>query len=229
MKTLFLLFFVFFFVANASAMDMAVPQSSTNCHCFKERNFDQQKKFAADTYLLTTSFNSFIAANFNISKRQIVMMKMEGGVHPDDLLIGLYVSRAGKADLRSMVITLKHGGTWKEILSSVSIHRSGGTDKIFDSIAAAGDDKTEAVEAVTADLLKEFFGISDTDILGLRKEGATGREMTLIYLLEKYGKPETKAVDILRMYTRQGMSWGEIANSFGLTPKETGKLLAQDK
>jgi hypothetical protein len=226
MKILFFLVVVLFIVGNASAME--VPQSATNCHCFQERAFEQQKKFAADTYLLTTSFNSFIAANFHISKRQIVMMKMQGGVHPDDLLIGLYVSRAGKVDLNSLLAILKNDGTWKQVMESGSVQHSPDTDRTFNVIAAAGDDKTEAVEAVTDRLLEEFFGSTAPDIMGLRQEGAKGREMTLVYLLEKYAKPQTAAVDILRMYTRQQKSWGEIAHSFGLTPKETGKLISQD-
>ncbi len=223
---------IFFLVAvlltgiNVSAME--APQSSTNCHCFQERAFNQQKKFAADTYLLTTSFNSFIAANFHISKRQIVMMKMQGGVHPDDLLIGLYVARAGQVDFNSLLAILQDGGTWKQILESGNVQRSPGTDKIFNVIAAAGDEKTEAVEAVTEQLVEEFFRISAADIKELRKEGATGREMTLVLLLEKYGKPATTAVEILKMYTLQQKSWGEIAHFFGMTPKETGKLISQD-
>ena len=227
MKILFSLFFALFMVGDAVAME--APQSTKNCHCFQERAFDQQKKFAADPYLLTTSFNSFIAANFHISKSQIVMMKMKGGVHPDDLLIGLYVARAGKVDFNSLLAILQDGGTWKQIMESGNVQRSADTDTIFNTIAATGDDKTQAVEVVTDQLLEEFFGISASAIMALRKEGAAGREITLILLLEKYGEPETTAVDILRKYTRQEKSWGEIAHFFGLTPKETGKLLSQDK
>ena len=226
MKILFSLFFALFMVVTAAAME--TPQSSKNCHCFQERAFNQQKKFAADTYLLATSFNSFISANFHVSKSQIVMMKMKGGVHPDDLLIGLYVGRAGKVDVKGLLAILQNGGTWKQILESGSVQRSADTEKIFQSIAAAGDDKTEAVEAVTDQLLEEFFGVSATDIVTFRKEGATGREITLVLLLERYGKPQTTALDILKMYTRKHMSWGEIAHFFGLTPKETGKLINKE-
>ncbi len=227
MKNLIALFFVLFMGGNVLAME--APQSSKNCHCFQDRTFNQKKKFAADTYLLTTTFNSFIAANFHISKSQIVMMKMRGGVHPDDLLIGLYVARAGHVDFNSLLAILENGGTWKQILESGSVQHSLETEELFTAIAAAGDDKTAAVEGVTDQLVEEFFGISAADIIALRKEGATGRDMTLVLLLEKYGKPETPAVDILKMFTRQEKSWGEIARTFGLTPKETGKLIQQDQ
>ncbi len=156
------------------------------------------------------------------------MMKMQGGVHPDDLLIGLYVAREGKADLKGLLDILKREGTWEHVLSSGSVQRSPDTDVIFNGIATVGDEKSKAVEIVTDELLKEFFAIPDMEIADLRKEGANGREITLVYLLERYGKPKKKAMDILKMSTQQQKSWGEIANSFGLTPKETGKLIPKE-
>lgn len=223
MKKLFCLVFLLFAASTAAAMEG--PPYAAGCHCFKERTFDPQQKFAADGYLLTTSFNSLIAKIFRTSKRQIVMMKMKGGVHPDDLLIGLYVSRAGGVSFNSLLAMLHDGGTWKQILESGNMQGDEGTEKVFRSIIAAGDNKTEAVEAVTDQLLQDFFAISETDIAGLRKEGAGGREINLVYLLERYGKGDKKAADILSMYTAEKKSWGEIALSFGLSPKETGKLL----
>jgi hypothetical protein len=223
MKNIFCLFFVLISVSVVSAMD--TPKSTSNCHCFKDRVFDPQRKFAADKYLLTTSFNSFIAANFHISKSQIVMMKMKGAVDPDNLLIGLFVARAENVELNSLLAILANGGTWKQILTSESVQKTRSNDKVFNSILAALDTPGKAVEVVTDQLLKEFFGISDMDIAVLRKEGASGREITLVYLLERYGKREKAAPDILTMYTREHKSWGEIATFFGLSPKGTGKLL----
>lgn len=223
MKTLFCLFFVLISVSVVTAMD--IPQSTSSCHCFKDRVFDPERKFAADKYLLTTSFNSFIAANFNISKSQIVMLKMKGAVDPDDLLIGLFVARTGDVELNSLLAILDNGGTWNQILTSESLQNKRSDGKVFHSILAALNAPGEAAEVVTDQLLKEFFGISDLDIAGLRKEGASGREMTLVYLLERYGKREKTAADILTMHTREQKSWGEIARFFGLSPKETGKLL----
>lgn len=221
MKNLFCLFLVLLSVSMASAMD--VPENTSNCHCFKDRILDPQKKFSADSYLLTTSFNSFIAANFHISKSQIVMMKMKGGVNPDDLLIGLYVARAGNVELDSLLAILANGGTWQQILASESLQHTDEKD-VFDAIVQL-DDPTEIVERVTNQLLMEFFEISDVSIATLRKEGANGREITLVYLLERYGKRQRSAADILAMYTKEEKSWGEIARFFGLSPKETGKLL----
>lgn len=202
-----------------------IPKSAKNCHCFQNRVYDPERKFVADNYLLTTSFNSFIAANFHISKSQIVMMKMKGGVAPDDLLIGLFVARAGDVELNSLLAILGDGGSWKQILASQRFHNEGANGHVFKLITDALDTQGKAVEVVTDQLLKEFFKITDVDIAGLRKEGANGREITLVYLLERYGKREKAAADILAMYTKEHKSWAEIAHFFGLSPKGTGKLL----
>ncbi len=224
MKKTLCLMLVLLFSNTVAAMNM--PQNSTNsCHCFKDRIFDPQRKSAADQYLLTTSFNSFIGANFNISKKQIVMMKMKGAVHPDDLLIGFFIARAAQVELDSLLAILDNGGTWQQILASESIQKDTGKKESLATVQNALKTEGLAVEVVTDELLKEFFEISATDITALRKEGANGREITLVYLLERYGKRNITAYDILTMHTRENKSWGEISNFFGLTPKDTGRLL----
>lgn len=227
MKNLPVIFWALIFVTNVSAMDQ--PESATNCHCFQERSFNPQKKFAADKYILTTSFNSFIAVNFHISKRQIVMMKMKGGVDPDNLLIALFVARTEGVELDNLLAILENGGTWKQIFESDALQTAGDYQTVFKSIVDTGENTSEAAEIVNDQLLKEFFKISDLEIADLREKGANGREITLVYLLERYGKSKKTVSDIFTMRIIEEKSWGEIAASFGLTPKETGKLLQEQR
>ncbi len=223
MKSLFIISCLLILTAQASAMNM--PEAATNCHCFRERSFNPQNKFAADEYLLATSFNSFIAASFHISKGQIIMMKMKGAVNPDDLLLALFVARAENADLDSLLAIRDNGGTWKQILQSEGLNAPDSYRAVFEAIIAEGDNTQAAAELVTDQLLKEAFDVSDMEISGLRKKGANGREVTLVYILERQAKVGKKAAEILSMRVKDQMSWGEIAASFGLSPKETGKLL----
>jgi len=225
MKNLFYVLFILFSASMVFAMEQ--PESAVNCHCFKNRTYDPQKKFAADSYLLTTSFNSFIATTFNFSKRQIVMMLMKGSVGPEDLLLGLYLAREADVDLKSLLAILDNGGTWKQILASSSLETAGKDDAFLQSLSTVINDKKAAVEMITDQLLREFFGKNETAIKTLRKEGANGRELSLIFLLEKFGNRNKSAADILAMKTREKKSWGEIALFFGLSPKGTGKLLSE--
>jgi len=225
MKNMACLFLVLLFSTAVLAMD--IPNQTNGCHCFKDRVYDPENKFAADKYLLTTSFNSFIAVNFHISKSQIVMMKMKGAIDPDDLLIGLFVERAGGVDFNTLLAVLDNGGTWSQILESESIVSDEKHEKSLNALRRAVASNADLTESVIDQMLKEFFAISDHDIMVLRKEGASGRELTLIYLLERYGKRDMVAADILSLHIRKKKSWGEIANYFGFTPKETGKLLQE--
>lgn len=225
MKLYIFLMCVFFLSTNAVAMD--VPTGTANCHCFKDRSYNPQKKYAADGYLLTTTFNSFIAANFDISKSQIVMMKMKGGVDSDDLLIALYVARAGRVDFNTLLAIRDNGGSWKHIIKSDSLAAAEKKDRVLQEILAADEVKEATAERVTDQLLQEYFSISQHEIKILRQHKLSGRELTLVLNLERYEKGKKSAADIVSLYQRQ-MSWAEIAHSFELTPKETGRLLLPD-
>lgn len=223
MKNILCILFIVASASKVSAMEM--PITTTNCHCFQERVFDPQKKFVADQYLLTTSFNSFLAVNFAISKRRIVMLKMKGGIAPGDLLVGLYVAREGGVKLESVLAVLKNGGTMAQVLASDSLQWKGRSRGVLDKIKASLESEDGAVAVVTDQLLKEYFGISDRVIWALRAGGGSGREVVLVSLLARYATPSTPAAAIMEMYRAGGKSWAEIADSFGLSPKATGRLL----
>lgn len=222
MKLFGILLLSLFFASVSWAMN---PESTSSCHCFKDRAFNPEQKFAADKYLLTTSFNSFIAVNFNLSKSQIVMMKMKGGINPDTLLIALYVAKEGGVELDNVLAILEHGGSWQQVFSSASLKGSVEAKKTFAEITATKGNDAAAAEIVTDQLLQSYFGMGEEEIAALHKEGATGRESVLVNILARHSSRDSRPTDILTMHSRQQKSWGEIANYFGFTPKETGKLL----
>jgi len=210
---------------SASASWAQMPELTGSCHCFKDRVYNPDKKFAADKYLLTTSFNSFIAVNFKLSKSQIVMMKMKGGVDPDTLLIALYVAKEGGVDLDTVLAVREQGGSWEPVLSSSSIQASERAREVFAAIAASKGDEAAAAEIVTDQLLRNYFDMKEDEITSLHKEGATGRESVLVNIIARHSSRDSSPIDILAMNSRQKKSWGEIAAYYGFTPKETGNLL----
>jgi hypothetical protein len=88
-----ILFALAFVLAIMVPASFAFAESTINCHCFQDRSYDPGDKFAADDYLLATSFNSLLARSFDISKEQVVILKMEEKVSQDDLLVGLKITR----------------------------------------------------------------------------------------------------------------------------------------
>lgn len=200
-------------------------QSTSSCHCFKDRAYNPDKKFAADKYLLTTSFNSFVAVNFNLSKNKIVMMKMRGGVDPNTLLIALYVAKEGGVALEEVLTVLEHELSWDEIFASNSLNGNAQAKKVFAAIEATKGDDAAAAEIVTDQLLQNYFGMTDKAITSFRKEGVTGRELVLVTILARHNSRSRSVEDIIAMRDKQHKSWSEIATDLGFTPKETGHLL----
>ncbi|WP_456386145.1 hypothetical protein [Desulfolithobacter sp.] len=195
--------------------------STANCHCFKNRSFDPAKKFAADDYLVTTTFNSLVAATFGIEKRQIVMMKMRGGINPEDMLIGLYVAHATPADLDLLLGIRKNGASWKEIVSSPDLATV--TDPILDTIRAKGAD-ADTVHRITDFMLIRTLGRSLAETTRLRDQGFSDREIVLLLVLNHLTR--VPADSLAAMYREKKMSWSEIADSFRLTPAGVGKRIS---
>ncbi len=226
MKNILTLLFVVLLASFFSTISLAQDLESTSkCHCFNDRVYNPDKKFASDGYLVTTSFNSFIAVNFDLSKSQIVMMKMKGGVDPDALLIALYIAKEGDVQFDNVLAVVENGGTWEQVLNSGSVQGGPHAKEVFKAIADAMDNQDEVVAIVTNEMLKSYFDLKGTEIAKLRKEKVSGRELVLVNILAQHSKRVTSATEVLTMYTRQQKSWSEIANYFGFTPKEMGKLL----
>ncbi len=199
----------------------AAAFSTASCHCFRHRSYDPADRFAADDYLVATTFNSLIAKSFHISKGRIVMMKMQGGTDPDDLLVALYLARESGRGLDLLLSVRENGGSWQQILGSLGLKKS---DTPVLRALARGADSREAAALVTDWMLSRFFAIDGKEISKLRRQGFNGRQIAVICALARHAA--IKPGVIAAMYRQQKMSWSQIAAHYNLTPKEVGKIIA---
>jgi len=204
------------------SLQPATAGQTDNCHCFRERSYDPAHKFAADDYLLTTSFNSLIAATLGVSKRQIVMMKMKGGVDPDELLAALYIADRTQAPMDLLLSIRDNGGSWQSILSSPALQGKNSTDPVIAKITggAAGDDITSQI---TDAMISTYYQALPKKISDMREQYFSNKELGLIFALHKQSK--TPMAKIVAMSRQQKMSWSEIAHYFNLTPSGVGKTI----
>jgi hypothetical protein len=114
------LFFITFVLFILGPSLHAFAESAIKCHCFTERSYNPADKFAADDYILATSFNSLLAKFNDISKRQIVMIKMSEGMAQDDLLVSLKLAKITGIDLRKFLSLRRENKTWTSIISGLS-------------------------------------------------------------------------------------------------------------
>ena len=113
----FLLFCCSLFLIPSLASGQPM-QMSAGCHCFKNRTYDPAQKFAADEYILATSFNSMLATFFSISKKQIIMLRMRMGIGGEDLLTSFYLGKMLGKDFQQILSQRSSEKSWNQIVTS---------------------------------------------------------------------------------------------------------------
>jgi hypothetical protein len=200
----------------------ALAEQTSSCHCFRVRSYDPANKFAADDYLLATSYNSLIAVTLDVSKRQIVMMKMKGGVDANDLLTALYIADKTDAPMDLLLSIRENGGSWQSILESPALQAKNSSDPVLAEITAGADD--DAVSSLITDtIINTYYHAPAVEIKKLRDSGFANREINLLFALNR--QSDTPLPELVAMSRQQEMSWSEIAHNLKLTPAGIGKAI----
>ncbi|MCF6291266.1 MAG: hypothetical protein L3J03_09775 [Desulfobacterales bacterium] len=216
------LFFTVFFLFFLAAAGSPGAESAISCHCFTQRGYNPGDRFAADDYILATSFNSLLARSFAVPKREIVMLKMKQGVGRNDLLVGLKIAGAAGVDLRSLLELRRQGQSWAEIVAGLAMDEKTRQDPVLEAIESSVS-VAEAGDLVADQLIAGFYAVPLELIRMFRKSGLNQREINLLLILAHAGNRQPG--EIAAMYTREGKSWSEIAASLGIEPVEAGRLI----
>lgn len=218
MKTVGLFFGLLFTLSPSIALTM---EQTDKCHCFRDRVFNPAKRFQADDYLLTTVGNSLTASHFSISKRRIVMMKMQGGTGNDDLLIGLYLGGISGSEVKDF-LAAKEKTSWRKALANDPKLERMQNDEIL-GLLKQGETEEKVAGRIMRKMLQKRFDVSGETLLSLTQSGFSPREKALVLALAEHtGIPPEK---IALHNKTKGLSWSEIAHNFGLEPAEVGKLM----
>jgi hypothetical protein len=200
----------------------AFAESTINCHCFQDRSFDPGDRFAADDYILATSFNSLLARSFDISKEQVVRLKMEEKVGQDDLLVGLKLSKITGGYLDQLLGLSGAGYTWSQIINGMEQQSPINNDKLAQDIKS-GIPVGAAGDMVADEMISEFYAVPNEDVQRYRAYGLSEKEIGLVLVLAHYKQEEPET--FVDQYKKQGSSWSEIAFNMGLEPSAAGKLV----
>lgn len=209
---------IILFLLAMQAYQYARAEPAVNCHCFRNRTFNPENRFAADDYLLTTVFNSLIAGYFGIEKRSIVMWKMKGGVRNEDLLTALYISRHTNTEVNEL-LDMKKNKSWQRILEEKQIKKPFNEDPVYKLLTEESSD-TQVADRITAEMLSDLFGVHAEDLDKMIAQGLTWRQLGLALTLADYTGADMHSIISLR---QQKLSWSEIAHNFGLEPSQAGE------
>jgi len=198
--------------------------SPAACHCFRNRDYDPDNRFAADEYLLTTSLNSLTALYFGIAKKEIVMAKMGGGTDGDDLLVALYLARLTGRPLKVLLSIRDNGGAWPDILASADPE----SRHADDPVAAAVSNGVPAPvlgEKIVRIMLTAHYPVSAGQLAQLEQQGFSVREQVLLVVLSHLtGRTVT---DLAQSVRNRGMSWSELAHRFRFSPAGLGRAILE--
>lgn len=198
-----------------------VAAPSATCHCFTEREYIPDRKFAADDYILTTTFNSLMAGYFDFPKRQIVMMKMNG-TSGEDLLLGLYIARRSGKDLSVILRTRRDTNGWSQTLGHAGTNPAILQPSVRSALIAGNTNR--AAENVTDIMIMEFVGTPAGSIAAMRSGGVTMKRRGLAAVL---GRSSGEAPErFSAMTSTGGKSWGEIMAERGIEPSSLEPMIA---
>ncbi len=192
------------------------------CHCFRDRTFNIEDRFASDDYLLTTTFNSLLASEFNISKRQIIMMKMQEGVANTILVTALYLSKETGVEV-SQLIKMKKKKSWQQIINQLQTEKKSTDTKDPFQFIKKDASNDQIAEYITNLMIISRFSLSQESLALLKNIDLNSREIILANTLANH--TDSPVLAIADQYRKKGLSWSEIAYNFGLEPADVGKLL----
>lgn len=180
----------------------AIP--TINCHCFTDRSYDPASPTVADPYFLATTQNSFFAAVFGVEKKSIVMKKQKG-TSADDLWVAYWIASKSRTAPESLLDAKQSGKSWQDVVAAQGISpRSLGSS--FSGALAAKAPASGLAAAAVDDLLLRYRLLSNGELTGMRKGGASDQEMIIVSLIAR--KTKRPASRILQDAKDGGKSWG---------------------
>jgi hypothetical protein len=216
-----------FFILGSLVILLIVPvkpvdaASTVECHCFRDRSFSPANPTAFDPYLLATVQNRLLAYSFGLSRKEIVGQKMSGA-SGDHLWIAHWLAMVTRQNVESLQGSFSRLGSWREVVTS----RKGDPEKLGSHFMAAliTDDSHQLAWAVVTQVFDRFLDVPDTQLVSLRRSGASLKETILVSLLAL--AEETSAERLLEKARRHG-NWGSVFIDSGKTIEGIDKFLAE--
>ncbi len=190
------------------------------CHCFRQREYDPKARFSADDYILATSFNSLTAAYFKISKKQLVIYKMKGGIQENDLLTGLYLARTKNLELEKLLAARAREKSWKKVVSSFPALADDHRDRLI-AMLRKSRSASQCGAFVADKMLADFYRLPAAKVVAARKQGLNVKEMALVFFLAR--TRDLPAKKLMEQVRKAGRSWSEVAFYLGFSPKAVGR------
>jgi hypothetical protein len=191
----------------------ALATPAISCHCFTDRSFDAARPDAADPYFLASTQNSFLAAAFDINKKEIVKARMSGASE-EDLWIGHFVTTRSGRTHAEVTDARKQSPTWSEALSLLNPD----VDLLGSRFVTAleGASETDMATAAADEVLTTRLRVAPEVLAELRTTGASTREAIISLFLSR--RADHPALAFFTEVQAGNKTWGQLLDGLGIEP-----------
>ena len=198
-----------FFLLILTPANFTWAESTINCHCFQDREYDPQRAYAADPYFLATTQNALLANLFGLSKKDVVRAKM-GGADGDSLWVGHYLAKKSGKTLDEIKPLFSAGEGWVSVVKQLNIN----PEQLGPLFVAALNDQKELATVVVNEQLTENLDVAILQLQALRGQGADNKQAVMAVFLGQLSIPEP--VELFTQVEDGQSSWGHLLAEQGL-------------
>ena len=198
-----------FFLLVLTPANFTWAESTVNCHCFQDREYDPQGAYAADPYFLATTQNALLANLFGLSKKDVVRAKM-AGASGDSLWVGHYLAQKSGNTHDEIKALISTGEGWGSVVKQLNID----PEQLEPLFVAALDYPIKLAMIVVDEQLMENFDVEMLQLQQLRGQGADNQQTVMAVFLGQLSIPEP--VELFTQVEDGQSSWGHLLAEQGL-------------
>jgi hypothetical protein len=192
-------------------------ESTSGCHCFRDRTYELDRPAAADPYILATTRSSLLSAAFGPGKASLVQAVMTGTA-PEDLWIAHFAAARTGREAGALLGAKGAKGAWKPALEGAK-----GLDGPFAAALARGASDAELAAIAVDDVLVKRAGATADAVHALRRTGASTEETILATVLSR--KLSKQPVPLAQEVRGGKATWGSVLNDAGIVPKQMDAIV----
>jgi hypothetical protein len=198
-----------FFLLVLTPANFTWAESTINCHCFQDREYDPQGAYAADPYFLATTQNALLANLFGLSKKDVVRAKM-AGANADSLWIGHYLAKMNGNTYDEIKSLISKGEGWGSVVKQLNID----PEQLGPLFVASLDYPKKLAMIVVDEQLMENLDVEMLQLQQLRGQGADNQQTVMAVFLGQLSIPEP--VELFTQVEDGQFSWGHLLAEQGL-------------
>lgn len=200
------------------SLSSAYAETAINCHCFQQRQFTPDHPEAFDPYLLATVQNRYMASYFNVSRKDIVKLKMSG-TENTHLWVAYEVAKTVRQPVTEVLSTFQEHRSWAKVLKELDVDPEGLGSLFF---AKMLEDRDESFLAwtVVRQCLSTTLSINPKQLDSQYASEKSFQEIILASVLAS--RSESTLPEVFSQMNQQG-SWGRLLANQGLSLQQLEK------